>query len=759
MSSFFRASLASLVLAASTTLAVAAGPFSNRHNVDFFRDVPSRDLHGLATRSDGRLVAGPVLTDLAGPLPAELLWNLEPATDGQWLAGSGPDGRILELTVTTHSAANASSGPSFTSRTWAKLDDSQVFALHRFADGTVLAGTSPKGSLSLLSATGNVVARVLLPADSVFDFLPSPDGGEVLVATGNPGRVYAVDLARFAKAGLATEKLTDDDALAAHGLRLWSEIRDRNVRRLIRVGDRVVAGSAPRGNLYQFPAAGGAPLLLQENRDAEVTDLLPDGRGGVYASIVFSGGPTAIRLNPVLKNPKVTDDDSSSDLPTILEKFTGRSSLVWFPADGFPETLSSRNNTGFYRLARHDNVLLIAGGEQGELLGYDLTRRTSLTFAGSASAQLNALAALPGAPGRFLVLRNNAPGLALLDFTSAAPRLAETRRLDLGSPARLGALRFNRVRSLDESQLALEARASNGTDEAEGWTPWTPLAFADGGWRPATPLRGRYVKLRLHVPPTASAVELDKADLYSLPQNRRPQLADFRILTPNLAIIPQPDSAPSASITLGQVLNAAGGSDKDRHHDALLASQLVPAPGNQLITWNVTDPDNDEIACTVSIRHDGDSAWIDLARHTSDSYVQFDTSHLPEGLYFTRLVATEQAPRPAADRLQTTFETDDLLIDRTPPEISAATVTREGDTTKVTVRGRDALSLLEALEVNFNNGAKDTVEQPADGILDGREETFVLEIPSARLAGATSVEVILYDAAGNSAARRLPLAP
>ena len=43
------------------------------------------------------------------------------------------------------------------------------------------------------------------------------------------------------------------------------------------------------------------------------------------------------------------------------------------------------------------------------------------------------------------------------------------------------------------------------------------------------------------------------------------------------------------------------------------------------------------------------------------------------------------------------------------------------------------------------------------GILDGREETFVAEIPEAKAAGATSVEVILYDRAGNAASARVPL--
>jgi hypothetical protein len=75
----------------------------------------------------------------------------------------------------------------------------------------------------------------------------------------------------------------------------------------------------------------------------------------------------------------------------------------------------------------------------------------------------------------------------------------------------------------------------------------------------------------------------------------------------------------------------------------------------------------------------------------------------------------------------------------------------------VSVHGRDALSLLDSAEFTFNNGEHQFVEQPADGILDGKEETFILELPAAKLAGATSVEVTLYDSAGNGATQRLAL--
>ena len=44
-----------------------ADPLTKQLDIDFGRDVASRNHKGLATRSDGRVMTGPVFTDLDGP--------------------------------------------------------------------------------------------------------------------------------------------------------------------------------------------------------------------------------------------------------------------------------------------------------------------------------------------------------------------------------------------------------------------------------------------------------------------------------------------------------------------------------------------------------------------------------------------------------------------------------------------------------------------------------------------------------------------
>lgn len=723
-----------------------AEPLSRRTEIDFFRDVPSRNLKGLAARSDGRLVAGPVLTELSGPAPADLLWSLAASSDpGKWWVGTGPDGKILEIAV---DAAKA----TFSAREIAKLDEPHVFALAPLPNGALLAGTSPRGALCLIR-DGKQVARVALPVDSIFDLLLLDDD-TVLAATGNPGRIYRIDLRKFGRSEPKEDELPNPAQLADRGITVFGEVRDRNIRRIARLADgRIAAGSSPKGNLYAFPRNGGVPEILQENREAEVTDLLPMADGGLYATLTFSGGSNETRITP----PKGAKENEEPALfpPLSNDRFGGRGALVWLPDDGFPETVASRANTAFYRLGRQGDMLLLTGGEQGEILGYDIRQRLSLTYAGSVSSQLNGLLPVPGAARRFLVMRNNAPGFALLDFTQAAPREAETRRIDLGAPSRLGALRFHRLRHVPDEQLDVSIKVSNGSDEIEGWSAWTPLKAVDQGWS-APNLRGRYVKLRLQLPAgSPGTLEVDRAALHALPQNRRPQLQDFRVLSPNYSLIALPEPPPATQVSIGQLLQGSKPPEEDKRKASFLGSQIVPSPGAQVVLWTVADADGDNVVCTFSLRRDGEDTWTDVVLNTSDSFAQFDISHLPDGLYFTRLTATETEPRPAKERLTTTFETDDLMIDHAPPKILEASAKREGDRFVIRVQGRDELTLIDGIEVVFNHGVREQTEQPVDGILDSREETFVLDLPLARVAGASSAEVILYDSFGNSTAKRL----
>ncbi|MCC5022614.1 MAG: hypothetical protein J6386_07355 [Candidatus Synoicihabitans palmerolidicus] len=269
-------------------------------------------------------------------------------------------------------------------------------------------GTSPDGRIHILDKTGAVVTSVDLPVDSVLDLLPLEHEKTFLVATRNPGRIYRIDLTAL----LASQPDSDTSnkpIWSERGVSEFGAIRDRNVRNLaLAPNGSILAGSSPSGNLYQFPAQGGSPTILVDQDRGEVTDIYVAPSGDVY--VVESGSAAKNRIiNTTNLSPEKNEDekDASKPAPTIMEAatpdaFQGRSSLLVLPSDGgLPETVASRANLAIYRIVPFENVLLLPGGDDGELVDYDPVARRSLTFPGSDSVQLTDLRPWGGSAAPF----------------------------------------------------------------------------------------------------------------------------------------------------------------------------------------------------------------------------------------------------------------------------------------------------------------------------------------------------------------------
>ena len=756
----FSPALLLLILGSLSSLAVtAAGPFSKSQAVNFYREVVPRDISGLALRSDGRLIAGPALSALAGTPAADLWWDLERLDNKTWLVASGPDGYVQQLSVDLQNN-------TFESTAWAESGANHVFVIKNLGDGMIAGGTNPEAAVIMWNQFGEERTRVNLPGDSVLDLLWDESTGILWVATGNPGALYQIDLDQLLNSELA-------DAPADRGVTLRATIRDRNLRRLARTpeGD-ILGGSTPGGNLYRFDRAGSPPLILMDHESGEVTDIQVSTEGDIYATLVVASGNSTRRLIQSAnvqsaEEPEATEKPEAPQ-PTLsimeappIDAFTGRSELILIPRGvGIPETLSARNKMAMYRFARYQNFFVIGGGDDGELLGYIPDERRALSFSGSDSAQINDIEPTSH-EGQFLLLTNNPTGLSLLDFNARAPRVVRTTSLNLQTPSYLGALRFNRIRDVDPTDIVVRMRANRGRDPVEGWTPWITAVHELDGWR-APGLVGTQAQIEIALPSDLSdEAQLDQAELHYLPQNRRPVLRSFRIISPNFALAPRaPTVGGPVNMTLGQLTGSAPNpaSDSDNQaRQALLSSSLVPQLGAQIVTWTASDADGDELSATFSIRREDEENWVDLGVDLTQGWFQFDRRGLAEGTYFTRLLVQENAPRPVAERQEIDFATDDLVIDLTPPEITDVSIQDDRLAIEIDIVVSDARSLISGLTLKFNNGHELTLEQPADGILDGRAERFRHSVSQKLVAGATTVEVYVEDAAGNLAIKRVEL--
>jgi len=800
-----RAFLLLSLLTIGPVASLNAQTLSTSREINFYRDIPSRSLKGLAARSDGVLLNGPHIRPLDLVLSeqgADLLWSAVSIGQTVYL-GTGPEGLILSLEV---SDDGVTLKPS---ETISLPHDSHLLALAALPDGELLVGSSPEGALSLIKG-GEVIARTALPVSSILaiDVNATYEGNEyALVATGSPARIYRVDLAHFRKSGRRIEKLDDDaDALAECGIELWGAVRDEAIRSLLRLPDgRVIAGSAPKGNLYEFKESGGEPRVLSENTNTEVTSLLA-WEGGFFAALTT--GDTGRRTAQLARNsannvrPQPTRDSAnnsgggegagndsgdgepsnegeqgaprSPQRPALrtapTPKFSGSSRLLWFPDGGYPEVAGARQGVGFYQIARHGDLVLITAGDEGELLGYDPKNRLGMVFAGATAAQVNGILPLPPTqvssatagvrstpnktlPERFLLIGNNPASLELMDFSAAAERSATTRRIDLGSPAEIGALRFPELSDASSASLQVGLRTSESSDPLEGWGHWEPTAespFDMGGYRAEHgPLRGRYVQFRFTAAgPDAPLFEAESPRLYLLPQNQRPQLTKFAVLPLS--------NARNGTDTLRKL---AESTPSIGYREDLAAASSTPLHRRtRVIVWDLSDPNDDALLSTLSIRGPSDTDWQPVLVDSTQRYAVFNTDGMKEGRYRTKLEVRETAPRPVEQRLSVSFEGESFVIDHSPPEILTREILRTADGgLSISLVAQDLDSLLLGAEIRLNNGNRYEFTQTLDGILDGKRETFVIELNTEEVGSSSFLEATVIDTHYNATTQRLPI--
>ncbi|HUG11860.1 MAG TPA: hypothetical protein VMM36_12645 [Opitutaceae bacterium] len=752
-------SLRRLFLCAPLAIAAVAlgDPPARRLEIDFARQVTARNLSGLASRSDGRLVPGPVGRSIEATLP-ELVWCLEPDGANGWLVGGGADGRVVRITLDGETAKVVDA---------IDLEETNVFAVCATGPGEFLAGAAPGGVLYLVK-DGAVVSRAPVGAEVIWD-IRHLEGDDYLVATGSPATIQRVTLGKFRDAGIAAVAAEPETAAAVKdakptetpGIAPWATIRDRNVRRLIVAeNNRVIAGSSPRGAVYEFGKDGGKPFILNESKDAEVADLLVAPDGKLYAALVYNAPALPDRRSGPRTPPAVASETANAPID-----FSGRSEILRFGKDRLPETVVARNGVAFYKLAAFGNTLLIGAGERGEILGYDDVRRALITYSGAQSSQVNGIAALVGRSGQFLILRNNFSGLGVLDFSPVAERTAETSRLEFGQPSRIGLLQFSRLREIDAAALSVDFKIGNSADEGEGWTDWQAATREGDAYRLGDSA-ARFARIRLRVPADVStSMEISRASLFHMAQNRAPAVQDFRVFPPGLGLIPMPDPPEPASLPLGQFLfpnqppSGADGPPQAAQKNAFLASQVVSQPGNQLVYWNAVDADGDNLLATLSLRAVSATEWTEVAAGVYSNHVGFSTADLAEGHYILKLTVVETAPRPESERQKVDYESDDLTVDRSPPEILSTEVTSSPATINIRVSASDKWSLIRGARAVLNNGTEVETILPLDGILDGRTESFDIEIPRAAATGATNAEVMVVDQAGNRTSQRVVITP
>ncbi|MGC9318387.1 MAG: hypothetical protein ACP5KN_10205, partial [Armatimonadota bacterium] len=233
--------------------------------------------------------------ELVAETDSFMVLSLLPDGEGGVLAGTGPDGRVLQI------GADGS-----TSRTW-ELQARYVWALERDGDGAVMAGTGPDGRVFRLGEAPELMAQISQPhvLDLLFD-------GERLLAAGgdNEGGVFEITGGGWARdifgseekacTGLAVDEQGRLIISTAESGKAWVLDPDGDCQEVLEsegdlldvafAGGRAWVATAHDGELVTIDDRGECAVAARDKLAAEVT-CIAAGEDVVFAA---SGPPARL---------------------------------------------------------------------------------------------------------------------------------------------------------------------------------------------------------------------------------------------------------------------------------------------------------------------------------------------------------------------------------------------------------------------------------------------------------------------------------
>ena len=479
-------------------------------------------LEGVSIDSLGRMQLAPRVERVAS-LAEPFLLSAAVHPDG-WVVGTGNAGKVLKIdrkgAVTELFAA----------------PEPEVFAVWADPDGTVYAGTSPRGKVYRIppghQANGAKGELFFDPQETYIWALARAADGALLVGTGTQGKLFRVD----AKGKGA----------------LFYDSDDTHIRSLALLpGGDVVAGTAGDGLILRIARDGKARTLYDAD-EPEVVAVAVAADGTCYAAVVASEAslvdqardqavPSAAAApgqpaRPAGGQGQVTVEPAEA--PPAAGRRAGaaaqtpRSQVLSISPSGVVETLWSFLEDTAYDLLWQDGTLWVATGLEGKF--YRWADRQMLLEKDVDERQI--IAVLPGEPGPAFATTNAAALYRVTEGTERAGTYTSAA-LDAEQVARFGT--FSWKGDLPAGAAArFSFRSGVSAEPDRTWSAWSEPKEGREISLEGVP-NGRFIQWRVELKPGAGgSPRLYEVDLSYRQENLRPRIASFVPLEPGQVLVP-----------------------------------------------------------------------------------------------------------------------------------------------------------------------------------------------------------------------------
>jgi hypothetical protein len=290
----------------------------------------------------------------------------------------------------------------------------------------------------------------------------------------------------------------------------------------------------------------------------------------------------------------------------------------------------------------------------------------------------------------------------------------------------------------DLKGVAFRTRAGNSARPDATWSDWS-APIDDPAKSLITSPNARYLQWRAEF---SAAASIDSVRVAYLPQNTPPTV---RSITVSAQASSAAKSAVGSTVYSVTVTDTVDGSAT-----AGAQGQTLSRPAGQQIqvTWQADDPEGDKLSYSLFFRGEDEREWKLLRANISENTYLLDADVFADGRYFFKVIASDRPSNPADQARQAELVGPPVLIDNTPPQVSAGAVRRTGSTIEIDVDAEDRASALRRCEYSVDASPWLPVEA-SDGVTDSPRERFLIHIDNFP-AGEHLIVIRAYDSAGNA---------
>lgn len=721
---------------------------------DFQRGTPT----GVALRSDGKITPAPRFDSFADP-SMSFLWALRLDAQGRLYAAGGSDAKVLRFD---------SAGKSTTVFQSSELA-AQAIAFD--TKGDLYVGTSPDGKVYKVTPDGTKSVFFDPKAKYIWSLAVDPQG-DLFVGTGDKGEIFVVAADGNGKS------FYQSDQRHARALAFDSK-------------GNLVVGTEPDGLILRIPIVrknaasapeAGSPFVLYETSKKEVTSLLRDSDGNIYAAAIGEktrGGN--VPLAPAAAQTVVQTQSSASAptaqvnatpsgqgqtvivQPSIPASFLGASAtgseIVKITTDDSPELLwSSRDEIVLSLGLSEDGKVLLGTGNRGDIVRLegngvysDIEQTSAMQVTSLVPAPDGKIYVATANPGKIFAL---GPGLQPDgNFVSGT--------YDASIFSHWGRLTWWGEDGGAQGRVEFYARSGNTSNPEKNWSGWTgPYKSASG--ETITCPAARFVQWKaVFLGADNGLPSISWVNLAFQPKNIAPVVDGVAAQDPGVRLagfaqqggqqnspvqLHLPDHGSDASGQSGE------GEGSARQARPEIPPQAVQDHGYQSVLWSAHDDNDDTLIYSIYYRGEGEKNWRLLKDKVSEPYYSWDTSTMPDGAYYLKIVASDAPSNPANDALTAEGESDRFVVGNTPPRVDDLRAQTTGAGASLTFGATSTSGAIARASYSVDSADWQTVF-PVGELSDAPKENYRWDITSLS-PGEHTVSVRVTDRFGNETAAK-----